>query len=156
MWDSRRRVGWAGGLKEELGAGDNQIRRYTVLMGKELCMDKEKDADAAGVFDRADLLDTVGGDTGMLEELVDMFLMSVPDQMEKIGAALKEGDYFIAQREAHRLKGTSANMRAPFLHTAFADLEVAAKEQDPSRAVRLLVDCRKGFDHFVEVYRTGF
>jgi HPt (histidine-containing phosphotransfer) domain-containing protein len=119
-------------------------------------MDKGRDAVARGVFDWADLLDTVGGDTGILEELVDMFLVSVPGQMEKIGTALKQNDYLVAQREAHKLKGTSANIRAPFLHAAFANLEEAAKEQDLSRAGQLLVDCRNGFDHFVEVYRTGF
>lgn len=119
-------------------------------------MDNGQDAIARGVFDRADLLYTIDGDTEMLEELVDMFLRAAPDQMERIRDALEQGDYPVVQREAHKLKGTSANMRAPSLHAAFAGLEQAAKEHDSSRAGQLLVDCNKGFDQFVEVFKAGY
>lgn len=107
------------------------------------------------VFDREDLLDTVDGDMEILEQLVEMFLNVVPGQMENIRAALGQGDFPGAQREAHKLKGTAANMRASSLHTAFAGLEEAVKRQDAARAGQMLATCSRGFDNFIEVYRTG-
>lgn len=68
------------------------------------------------VFDRADLLSTVSGDVEIMEELVDMFLSAVPEQMESIRRAIGQSDFLTAAREAHKLKGTAANLRAPWIH----------------------------------------
>jgi histidine phosphotransfer protein HptB len=112
-------------------------------------------AEANMVFDREDLLVTVGGDTEILEELVGMFLGVAPDQMESIKTALGRGDYLGAGREAHKLKGTAGNLRALFLHAAFAVLEESAKERDPTGTAMSLAACASEFQRFREVFETG-
>lgn len=107
------------------------------------------------VFDRADLLNTIDGDVEIMEELVGMFLNSVPEQIESIRTAIGQNDFVVAVRQAHKLKGTAANLRASFLHTAYADLEDALKERDLPRAMKSIAICTDGFGRFKEVFEQG-
>lgn len=60
----------------------------------------------------AALLDSVGGDTEFLKELVDAYLESTPDLFATMRKAGAEGDAPALQRAAHSLKTGSANMGA--------------------------------------------
>jgi HPt (histidine-containing phosphotransfer) domain-containing protein len=118
--------------------------------------DMREEGNTVGVvFDREDLLDMVDGDADILEELVGMFLTAVPDGMEIIRTALAQSDYLGAARQAHKLKGTAANLRAPILHSAFTDLEEALKQKDVARTIQWLNACSDEFDHFRKVFKHG-
>jgi histidine phosphotransfer protein HptB len=125
-----------------------------VLISKGDSLNQGKGA-SEKIFDREDLLNTVDGDTDLLGELIGMFLSTVPEQMENIRSALGRADYPDAAREAHKLKGTSANLRALSLRAAFADLEQAVKRQDSGEVTQLLVACSDEFERFREACETG-
>lgn len=114
------------------------------------CVDQGKRA-SEEIFDREDLLNTIDGDIELLNELVGAFLSTVPQEMESIRIALGRSDYSGPEREAHKLKGTSANMRAVCLAAAFSELQHAIKQQDAAEARRLFATCEVEFERFKEL-----
>ena len=64
------------------------------------------------VFDVAAMLRNIGGDTALLEQLVEMFLQRYQTMLEAIKAALADGDRQAVKQAAHLLKGTASNLCA--------------------------------------------
>jgi HPt (histidine-containing phosphotransfer) domain-containing protein len=60
----------------------------------------------------AGLLDSLDGDVGFLQELVDTYLESTPGLLDAMRQAALDGDGTALQRAAHSLKSGSANMGA--------------------------------------------
>jgi len=110
------------------------------------------------VMDRLELIDRIGDDPGILNELIDAFLESYPRLLEQAREAVLDNDADALRRVAHSLKGVLGNYSArPAFHAA-ADLEaIAARaamteavtvleklETELNRFVRALVSLRKG------------
>ena len=64
----------------------------------------EELAGDAARFDRGALLERLGGDETMIEEIIALFLQDVPEQMHSIQEAVNGGDAATAERQAHTLK----------------------------------------------------
>jgi two-component system sensor histidine kinase/response regulator len=64
------------------------------------------------VFDVATMLRNIGGDTGLLEELVELFVQRHQTMLEAIRAALANTDQVAVEQAAHTLKGTAGNLCA--------------------------------------------
>jgi two-component system, sensor histidine kinase and response regulator len=64
------------------------------------------------VFDVAAMLRNIGGDTGLLEELVKLFLQRHQTMLEAIRAALASTDQAAVEQAAHTMKGTAGNLCA--------------------------------------------
>lgn len=82
------------------------------------------------VLDKAALhklkeLDEPGCKRSIATELIDMFLSMVPNQIQMIQNAIKESDLAQAQREAHSLKSSSANLGVMELSKICRSLEHA-------------------------------
>ena len=71
----------------------------------------------------AALLDSLGGDTDFLKELVDAYLDSTPGLFAVMRQAAAAGDAASLQRAAHTLKTGSANMGALALAALCKGLE---------------------------------
>jgi CheY-like chemotaxis protein len=84
---------------------------------------------AEDALDWASALEYVGGDRQLLKELMEVFLQACPGWMTEARAGLSQGDAALAQRAAHKLKGTLGNFGA---HAAF------------ETAMRLEMQCRAG------------
>jgi HPt (histidine-containing phosphotransfer) domain-containing protein len=106
------------------------------------------------VFDRTGLLETVGGDEDILKELVHLFLDSMPNEIEVFAGAVNKGDVAAAGRLAHKLKGTSKNMRAVAIGETFARLEEAIKTGGGVGVAELLERVRRGFGEFRQACLT--
>jgi HPt (histidine-containing phosphotransfer) domain-containing protein len=100
------------------------------------------------VFDRTGLLETVGGDEDVLKELVQLFLEEMPHEIEAFAGTITRGDLPAASRMAHKLKGTSRNMRAIAIGEAFAQLEEVIKAGDEGEIKNLLSRVKVGFSEF--------
>ncbi len=66
-----------------------------------------------------------------IREVTRGFLSDLPRQIEAVEAFWKEGDLMGIQRQAHTIKGASANVSGEALRAAAKDLEDAAKAGDP-------------------------
>ena len=71
----------------------------------------------------AALLDSLGGDSDFLKELVDAYLDSTPGLLAAMRQAVAAGDAAGLQRAAHTLKTGSANMGALELAARCKELE---------------------------------
>jgi HPt (histidine-containing phosphotransfer) domain-containing protein len=99
--------------------------------------------DSAPVLDLPDVLARVGHDEELLNELFDLFLADTPHQMARLEKALAEEDIILAERQAHSLKGASANIGGARMQQAAKAVEYAARQknlQEAGRFYRNLVE----------------
>jgi two-component system sensor histidine kinase/response regulator len=64
------------------------------------------------IFDVAAMLRNIGGDAGLLEELLELFVQRHQTMLEAIRAALASTDQAAVEQAAHTLKGTAGNLCA--------------------------------------------
>jgi two-component system sensor histidine kinase/response regulator len=101
-----------------------------------------KPSEEARIFNADVLLQRLGGDTQFYNEIIDVFLQDVPKQIHALEGAILRGDAPFVQRQAHTLRGASANIGAVGLEEVAFQLEKAIEKQDLSQAVEML-DCIK-------------
>ncbi|MBW2108266.1 MAG: response regulator [Deltaproteobacteria bacterium] len=88
----------------------------------------EKSADE--VFNRSLLVERLGGDEALVDEVVGIFLNDVPGQMQALKDALGQNDAEAVCQKAHRIKGASANIGAEMVRTAALEVEKAGRNGD--------------------------
>lgn len=72
-------------------------------------------------LDHAVVLERLGGDEALLQEVAQLFLEEYPALMSEICAAAQDGDARRVERAAHSLKGSIANFGAePAVQAALA------------------------------------
>jgi signal transduction histidine kinase/DNA-binding response OmpR family regulator len=86
------------------------------------------------IFDKAGLLDRLMGDEKLANEIFGEFLEDVPRKFIALKEALDNGDAGLVQREAHTLKGASANIGAVALQEMAYQIEVAGEAGDMTKA----------------------
>jgi CheY-like chemotaxis protein/HPt (histidine-containing phosphotransfer) domain-containing protein len=87
----------------------------------------DTDPSPGTAFDRTELLERVGGDVEVLNEIVEMFRAETPRLIREIRGALDRGDTRGVERAAHSLKGTAKSLAATDAATAAQSLEAAAR-----------------------------
>ncbi|MBU2550168.1 MAG: PAS domain S-box protein [Proteobacteria bacterium] len=92
------------------------------------------------VLDRKKLVDLVGGDMGLIKELVVLYLERLPKVTSELREAVGRGDARAVQASAHSLKGMSGNLRAVMVAEAASRLERMADVGNLSNA-------EAGLDH---------
>jgi PAS domain S-box-containing protein len=104
------------------------------------------------IFDVAAMLRNIGGDRGLLEQLVELFLQRYQPMLEAIRTALADRDQKAVEQAAHALKGTASNLCASEVVLSAGQLEALGRlgtlvegptiyaqlEKSMSRLVRLL------------------
>jgi two-component system, sensor histidine kinase and response regulator len=81
-------------------------------------------------FDRAALLERLGGDEMILTEIVRVFLEDAPGQFQAMQAAAASGDIGVLRRLAHTMKGAAGTVGATRLQDAALALEQAVVAGD--------------------------
>ncbi len=99
-------------------------------------------------FDRADLVDRIGGDDRFLQKFLPRFVTEARQQLEDLTKALASNDMSAMDRIAHALKGASGMMSAWAMHDGAGRLEVAAKNGDPLEAATVLSSLVLAFEDF--------
>jgi HPt (histidine-containing phosphotransfer) domain-containing protein len=97
------------------------------------------------IFDRASLLDRLSGDEDLCKELLDAFLEDMPIQLDRLNQAAAEGDLGLVKRQAHTIKGASANIGAQALSRVAFEVEMAARD---GRLDRVSLSCGNLADTF--------
>ena len=100
------------------------------------------------IFDRAALLDRVGGDEKFFNEIVELFFCEAPELIDSIQKAIEENDRVELHRNAHTLKGSAGNMSAKELQQLALQLEKISKEGDLLYAKQLLDEIKNRYEKF--------
>jgi signal transduction histidine kinase/CheY-like chemotaxis protein/HPt (histidine-containing phosphotransfer) domain-containing protein len=101
------------------------------------------------IFDRAELLERLGGRDDMLGRFLEMFSRNVAGYMEQLRSAAERGDAEQLRIQAHTIKGAAGNISARVVRETAAALEALAREGKVDEAVAMidqLADDLKAFD----------
>jgi CheY-like chemotaxis protein len=90
------------------------------------------------LFDHHKLLEQLGGDAELLEQLLDIFIQDAPPRLERIRQALADEDWASLEQAVHTLKGSAASIGANTLYQSVHELGRACERNDRQRADRLL------------------
>jgi len=110
---------------------------------------------SSAVFDRQRLLMALGEDEDLLEEIVAVFLKDTPNDVGPLEKAIADGYLATVKLQAHKLKGSAANVRAESMREVFAGIEGAAKREDLTEAARLMEGFTEKFERFKGAVRPG-
>ena len=75
-------------------------------------------------------LERAMGDLTFLEMMLQQFLDQMPEQLEKIKAALEQGDHETVQEKAHSLKGSASHLSAENVAAMALQLEEMGRAGD--------------------------
>jgi PAS domain S-box-containing protein len=108
--------------------------------------EKPEEADLS-VFDRRGLLDRLMGDEQLVRDVLKIFLEDIPQQMKALEEYLKTGDAKSVQRQAHTIKGASANVCAEALRAVALEMEKAGTAGDLDAVRSRMAELEKQFEH---------
>jgi CheY-like chemotaxis protein len=98
------------------------------------------------VFDTAGLLVRVMDDEDLARVGVEAFLDDIPRQMHALQESLDAGDVAVTERQAHTIKGASANVGAERLRAVASEMEQAAKARDLGAVQARMADLERQFE----------
>jgi len=97
--------------------------------------------DAVIPMDLTHLRELVGGDEEVMGEILDLFMEDAPRQIAALGEAITQGNWEVAGRLAHTLKGSASNVGAEPLRHAAWSLEKRSKDDAVGEPADLLARC---------------
>ena len=80
------------------------------------------------IYDKAELLDRVGEDEELVQELIELFLEDYPNKITGIEEGLKNADADLVHTSAHGLKGSCGNLSFNSVAEYAKQIESAGKE----------------------------
>jgi CheY-like chemotaxis protein/HPt (histidine-containing phosphotransfer) domain-containing protein len=98
------------------------------------------------VFDRAGMLARLMDDEDLAQTVAEGFLGDIPLQIAALKGYLKTGDVFAAERQAHTIKGASANVGGEAFRAVAFDMESLAKAGDLNAVKDHMVQLEAQFD----------
>ncbi len=104
------------------------------------------------ILDLDALLESVGGDRELLDELAGTFAEEVPGWVTTLRTAVSSGDSQTVYRVAHGVNGAISYFKAPRVRQPAADLEAMGREgrlADASQALVRLEEGLRALDKFL-------
>ncbi len=98
------------------------------------------------VFDKAAMMERLMGDEDLAQTVIAGFLEDIPSQIETLRGYLDAGDAPGVERQAHTIKGASANLGAEILRQVAFEMEKAGKAGDLDNVASLIADLDGQFD----------
>jgi CheY-like chemotaxis protein/HPt (histidine-containing phosphotransfer) domain-containing protein len=107
----------------------------------------EEDASRSSlIFDRAGFMNRLMDDEYLARMLIEGFLEDIPKQIAVLKGYLETGDVMGIERQAHTIRGASANMGGGRLREVAFEMEKAARAGDLSAAGRHIPELESQFD----------
>jgi CheY-like chemotaxis protein/HPt (histidine-containing phosphotransfer) domain-containing protein len=101
-------------------------------------------------FDRAGILQRMMGDEALVALILKAFLDDVPEQIRKLKAYVEVGDAKACGRQAHSIKGASANVGGERLRQAARKMEKAADADDLAAVRAYMPELEDRFEELKE------
>jgi len=83
----------------------------------------------ANPFDREEMLERLGGDTELLDDVLQVFLEECPRMMDEVRGAIDEGNPKSVRRAAHSMRGALLNISAAPAAAEASRLEALGSEE---------------------------
>lgn len=103
---------------------------------------------SSAVFDYSALLERLMDDKELARTVLQGFLEDIPRQIEALQGYLESGDAVGAERQAHTIKGASANVSGETLWALASELEQAGKAGDFDSVKMRMLELCKAFEQF--------
>jgi PAS domain S-box-containing protein len=100
----------------------------------------------APVFDRAGMMARMLDDEVLAKEIVAAFLDDIPRQIETLQGYLEAGDVPGAERQAHTIKGASANVGGEAMRAVAFEMEKAARASDLDAVNIQMIELKAQFE----------
>ena len=107
------------------------------------------------VWDKVGMLERLMDDEELAEEIVATFLEDIPRQIQILETFLDAGDIPGARRQAHSIKGASANIGGERLRIVAFTMEKAASEGDLVAAEKHLPELKAQFERLRDTVREN-
>ncbi len=98
------------------------------------------------VWDKAGMIKRMMNDEDLARNILAGFLADIPQQINSLKAFFKSGDVQGSERQAHTIKGASANIGGERLRAVAFEMEKLAKSGDLSATSAHLADLEEQFD----------
>jgi CheY-like chemotaxis protein/HPt (histidine-containing phosphotransfer) domain-containing protein len=112
---------------------------------------REVKSDDPPVWNRQMLMECLMDDEDMVKIILDDFLADIPLQIKAMKAFQESGDLSGVERQAHTMKGVSANVGAERLQSVAFEMEKAAIAQDMTAVDSFMHELERQFDCLKEV-----
>ena len=108
------------------------------------------------IWDEAKFNDRIGNNRPVAEHLLGIFLRETPELIEKIDEGIQTSDFSLVFLSAHKLKGMSANLGAPFLREASLQLETAGRNEKSEDLSVLADKLKEELSVFMNVVKDSY
>jgi len=98
------------------------------------------------ILDWTGFLDRVMDDEDLAKKIFNTFLNETPKRIQQIQKSIDHGEILITEREAHTLKGSSANVGAVILQDIAHKIEISVNDGDLTNAASFLPMLEKQFN----------
>ncbi len=112
-------------------------------------------AEKPSIWDRAGMMDRLMGDEDLAEKVLQGFLMDIPEQIAVLMRFLEAGDASGTRRQAHTIKGASANVGGERLVAVAFEMEKAARDGDMPAARKRMGDLVRDFEQLRKSVQDG-
>lgn len=106
------------------------------------------------VLNLAEAMNNLDGDAELLEEIVDIFLETAPEQLESLGNCIQINEIDTVAMNAHGMKGGASNFCAKRFVAAALKLEMKAKTGSLEGADAILSEMNDAFEEMKEVIQV--
>jgi len=101
---------------------------------------------SARIFNREAFVARLMGDENLAGKISRAFLGDMPIQMEKLGSAINASDCIAASRQAHKIRGASANVGGETMRDIAAAMEIAGASCDLESLKALFPELQGQYD----------
>lgn len=126
-------------LKKDIGMGDGEMSELKSM---------------ESVLNLAEAMNNLDGDGELLEEIVDIFMETAPQQLESLGNCISINEIDVVAMNAHGMKGGASNFCAKRFVAAALKLELKAKTGSLEGAEVLLDEMKGAFEEMKEVIQV--
>ncbi len=102
-------------------------------------------APSPAIFNQQSFLERIMGDEALAKELSSLFILDMPAHIEALAAAVDGNDSHRAEQQAHKVKGSSANVGGEALSAVAFEMEKAGRAGDAEALQKLLPDLQHQF-----------
>jgi two-component system sensor histidine kinase/response regulator len=103
------------------------------------------------IFDEAELMRRLLDDRDLVNLIMGAFIEDIPLQLARLKQFMLDGNAEGVTRQAHTIKGASANLSALALSHAAARVEELSKNGEPAAAAKMIPQIESEFERFRKV-----
>ena len=107
------------------------------------------------IFDPSCLLNELGKEWELLEEILEVFQESTASDLESLREAIASGNSDQTVRRAHKIKGAAANINAEGVRKAACDIETAAMAGSTQEISTLIKNLFQEFDTLTQLLQDS-